>query len=214
MENEKVEIRDKIIITSVDVFQRLGARNVTMDDLARALGMSKKTLYQHFSDKKDLIRACMQSHIDRQECGIGDIMCAHSDAEQQVFNVMDYVEKELKSMAGAHRLIHDIQLYFPDTWQLFRKHKEEYVIKILEDNLRKGIEEGVYRPEIDVRVIARIRSAEIDAMINPDIFPMFEYNLHHLFEQLLLYYLYGICNAKGEKQLAKLLRLKHQQENP
>lgn len=214
MENPGSDTRIKIIRGSVETFARNGVKNITMDDLARALGMSKKTIYQHFEDKKDILKACVDQHFDQQECQMDSINTESLPAVEEVFRMMDFVSDQLKKMAAAHLLIHDIRMYYPESWSRFKEHRENYVIGKVESNLRKGIEEGVYRPEIDVRVISRIRAAEIDAILNPDLFPLFEYNLNHLFEQLLLYFLYGICTTKGEKQLSRLLRKKHQHENP
>jgi len=214
MENNKPDTRDKIIFGCVDMFQKFGVKNLTMDEIARGLGMSKKTIYQHFTQKKDILNACVDQHFDKQECQMDSIHLESLRAVEEVFRMMEFVSDQLKKMAGAHRLIHDIQKFYPDSWHRFKVHKESYVIGKIEANLIKGIEEGVYRSEIDVRIIARIRASEMDAMLNPDIFPMFEYNLNHLFEQILLYFLYGICTPKGEKELAKLLRKKHTTENP
>jgi AcrR family transcriptional regulator len=214
MENLKPDTREKIIQGSVDLFQKMGVKSLSMDDIARSLGMSKKTLYLHFSDKQDILKACVNKHFEHQECKIGNIQTENLAAVEEVFRMMELVSQQLRQMAGAHRLIHDIQQYYPEAWSRFREHKEQFVIARIEENLRKGIEEGVYRPEIDVRIIARIRASEMDAMLNPDLFPLIDYNLNQLFDQLLLYFLYGVCTPKGDKILAKLLRKKHRIENP
>jgi AcrR family transcriptional regulator len=214
MEIVKSETREKIIQGSIELFQRLGVKNLSMDDMARALGMSKKTLYLHFTDKQDILKACVNRHFERQECQLEGIHTENLAAVEEIFRMMEFVSAQIRQMAGAHRLIHDIQLYYPEAWSRFREHKEQFVIGRLEENLRKGIEEGVYRPEIDIRIIARIRASEMDAMLNPDLFPQYDFNLNQIFEQLLLYFLFGVCTPKGEKILARLLRKKHKNENP
>lgn len=199
---------------SEELFQKMGVKNLSMDEIARALGMSKKTIYLYFEDKQAILKACVNRHFEHQECRIGNIHSESLPAVEEVFRMMEFVSEQIRQMAGAHRLIHDIQLYYPEAWQRFREHKEQFVIARIEENLRKGIEEGVYRPEIDVRIIARIRASEMDAMLNPDLFPLMDYNLNQLFDQLLLYFLYGVCTPKGETILKRLLRKKHRLENP
>lgn len=214
MGNLKPEIRDRIVTGSVELFQKMGAKNLSMDDISRSLGMSKKTIYQYFEDKQTLLKVCVNYHFEGQECRMQSIHGENLPAVEEIFQIMDSVSSQIRQMAGAHRLIHDIQTYYPDAWSRFKEHKEKFVISLIEKNLIKGIEEGVYRPEIDVKIIARIRSAEIDAMLNPELFPMYDFNLNRLFEQLLLYFLHGVCTPIGVKILAKLIQKQQQSLNP
>ena len=211
---DKLDPREKILLGSEELFHQHGVKNLSMDEIARHLGVSKKTIYIYFKDKQDLLTACVRNHFLARETAMKSLHQQNLPAIEEYFYLMDEVSNSIREHTSSLLMIQEIKRYYPEVWGIFREFKQKCILNSVENNLRNGINEGVYRPEIDVAIIARIRGAEMEAISNPEIFPHYEFHLPHLFDQLLMYHLYGICTPKGAKKLISLLNKKHKIENP
>ncbi len=192
---------DRIIQGGEDLFLKAGIKSVTMDDIAKHLGMSKKTIYQFFKDKNELVIALVKKKLKEDE----DDMCTiinHSG---------DVIEKMLKMMKCSEDIfsrinpivIHDMQKYHPEAWQQFQNFKSGVIVRTLEDLLSQGIKEGYIRPDIDVKILARMRMAQVELGFDTKVFPIAEFSTWHVQYQFLEHFNYGICTLKGHKLLNK-----------
>ena len=101
------------------------------------------------------------------------------------------------------KLFYDLQKYHPDAWQLFIEYKENYILSIIEKNLKRGIEEGLYRENLNVKIMARLRAFQIEMAFNPAIFPPEKFNLVDIQLQMIDHFLRGIATDKGHKMINK-----------
>jgi len=192
---------DRIIQGGEDLFLQAGIRSVTMDDIARHLGMSKKTIYQFFKDKNELVIALTKKKLQEDEDQMNAIISRAENVIDQMFNMMKCSEEILSRINPI--VIHDLQKYHPDAWKLFQTFKAGVVIHKLEQLLTKGIEQGYIRPEIDVKIIARMHINVVEMGFNNSIFPISEFNVWKVQKQFLEHFNYGICTIKGIKLLNK-----------
>jgi AcrR family transcriptional regulator len=192
------EMREKILDAAVDEFSRFGVRSVTMDDIARHLGISKKTLYQEFSDKKELVRSAFERILSEDQCKINEIM--HS-SDDQVIETLVSISRMMR-----HRLqsinpitIHEVQKYFPEAWSVFVRHKEEVILHELIEIIERGKKEGYFRPEIEAPILARIRVDQITNAMEQSNFQDKEYDIVKVQLEMMDHFLHGIFTEKGRK---------------
>ena len=100
----------------------------------------------------------------------------------------------------AHRnpaLVYDLQKYYPNIWQLFQQFKSNFVLTMTEKTLARGIDQNLFRKDLNTCVLARLRVAEIDLGFNPNVYPPEKFNVSMVQQVLLEHFLYGICTLEG-----------------
>ncbi|HEY8931189.1 MAG TPA: TetR/AcrR family transcriptional regulator [Mucilaginibacter sp.] len=190
---------ERIIQGGEDLFLQAGIKSVTMDDIARHLGMSKKTIYQFFRDKNELVIALVKKKLKEDEDQIAAIISQSGNVIEEMINMMKCSEDIFSRINPI--VIHDMQKYHPEAWTEFQKFKAEVLISTMEELLGKGIKQGYIRPDIDVRIIARMRVTQVEMGFNTTIFPVAEFNPWKVQVQFLEHFNYGICTLKGYKLL-------------
>ncbi|MDB5158259.1 MAG: Transcriptional regulator, TetR family [Mucilaginibacter sp.] len=190
---------DRIIQGGEDLFLTAGIKSVTMDDIAKHLGMSKKTIYQFFKDKNELVIALVKKKLQEDE----DQMCAIIDKAgnviEEMINMMKCSEEIFSRINPI--VIHDLQKYHPDAWTQFQNFKADVIVHTLEELLTKGIQQGYIRPDIDVKIMARMRVTQVEMGFNANIFPIAEFSTWKVQYQMLEHFNFGICTLKGYKLL-------------
>ncbi|HEY2581004.1 MAG TPA: TetR/AcrR family transcriptional regulator [Mucilaginibacter sp.] len=190
---------ERILQGGEELFLKAGIRSVTMDDIARHLGMSKKTIYQFFSDKNELILALGKRKLKEDEDQMNEIISKSENVIEQMIKMMKCSEEMFSRINPI--VIHDMQKYYPEAWKQFQNFKTDVVIHKMEQLLTKGIKQGYIRPEIDVKIIARMHVNLIEMGFNNLIFPIAEFNIWKVQKQFLEHFNYGICTLKGVKLL-------------
>jgi len=192
---------ERIIQGGEDLFLTAGIKSVTMDDIAKHLGISKKTIYHFFKDKNELVVALTKKKLQEDEDQMCAIMSASGDVIEEMINMMKCSEEIFSKINPI--VIHDMQKYHPDAWKEFQNFKAEVLIRTLEELLNKGIKQGYIRPDIDVKIMARMRVTQVEMGFNTTLFPLAEFNPWQVQFQFLEHFNYGICTLKGYKLLDK-----------
>lgn len=203
MDNDK-----RILDKSKELFFRFGLRNITMDRIAQELGISKKTLYASYDTKNTIVKNITREFLRCQESEMDCIAQKAGNAIEELVEIMANINKVFESM--DFNVIYDMQRYFPESWQMFSEHKDQYILRGIIDNLNKGKSEGLYRQEINVEIIARARIEQIQLAMNPEIFPPEKFSVKEIHSQLLLHYVHGISTLKGHKLVNQYLN-KHEE---
>ena len=200
MEDKKLEILQK----TAGVYMRFGIRSVTMDDLARELGVSKKTLYHYFPDKDTLVQEIMQMKItlDQQ---ISEI------ARHNAQNAIDEMFEISQSVGDMIRHVHpsvfyDLQKYHPKAWAIMENHKWNFVYNQILSNISRGIKEGLYRENMNPELIARMHLAKTDMIFAGNLFPPESFNLEEVFDELFRFQIRGMASEKGIDYLKKRMK--------
>jgi AcrR family transcriptional regulator len=194
-----------IIEASLTLFSRYGIKRVTMDDVAKELGISKKTIYQHFCDKKYIVGAGVNIHIENLKNKLDEIIRNSKDAIHQLIEIMEYFSEYFQNT--SYLMIYDLQKYYPKEWKIIYNFKNDYMLHQVQENLKWGITEGIYRADIDIKVISKIRLLESELIFYPENFSAQQFDLRHLHTQVLTYYMHGIVSLKGHKILNKYLKI-------
>ena len=190
-------MKSRILFKGTQLFFRYGIKSVTMDSIASELGISKKTIYQHFPDKDSMVLQVVECFIEEDLKKWEDLDAKYSNVIEKMFKSFEMLKEMLENMNP--RLLYEIQKYFPDAFQKFIQYKEETTIKKIQLDFSRGIQEGYFRSDIDVELLARLRMAEVDLAFNPDFYPN---NKLSLFETQLTFsdiFMRGILTEKGLK---------------
>lgn len=196
-----MEQSERILVKARELFMRLGIRSVSMDDIASHLGMSKKTIYQFFADKDELVDRMMDNELVLMQQDCRHCYVNARDAVDEIFLTMDMIIEQFRHLNPV--VLSDLAKFHYRTWQRVEKHKEEFVGKIIADNLERGIQEGLYRPDINVEVMTRYRLGSMMMPFNSDVFPVRKYDLADVSRLLIEHYVYGLATAKGHKLIEK-----------
>ncbi|MGE5107004.1 MAG: TetR/AcrR family transcriptional regulator [Sphingobacteriales bacterium] len=196
-----MEIRDRIRGKAHDLFMQYGIRSVSMDDIAAQLGMSKKTIYQFFSDKDELVDAVVNDELDdtQKDC----MRCReHSkDAIEEILLTMEQVHEQLSKMNPM--VLFDLEKFHQKSFQKFSKHKHEFLYKVIKANIERGIKEELYRPDINIDVISKYRLESMMIAFDVFVFPPGKYKLAEVTQEIMEHFLYGLTSLKGYKQILK-----------
>jgi AcrR family transcriptional regulator len=197
----EIDNKERIKIQATDLFMRYGVRSVSMDDIANQLGMSKKTIYQYYADKDELVDAVIMSEINHNEACCQIDINDSENAVHELFLAMDMVLEMFRSMNAS--VLYDLEKYHPTAFQKFLKHKNDYLYGVIRNNLIRGIREGLYREDINIDIIARFRVEIVLIPFNPGFQAKVKHNLAEIEEEIILHYLYGLVNLKGHKMILK-----------
>lgn len=188
-------MRHKIIKESTTLFFRYGIKSITMDDIAKELGISKKTLYQHFENKNDLLMACIEWHDTEEKVILKSFQLEATNAIDEMIRIAKYIQRMLERTSPT--LIYDIQKYHREAWDKMHKVRFEDITKEIETNIIRGINEGLYRSDINIDLTTKFYVNNSFACTNPDIFPNDQYKINDLVKNHILNYLHSIVSSKG-----------------
>jgi TetR/AcrR family transcriptional regulator, cholesterol catabolism regulator len=210
-----MEIAARILKEANGLFKRYGVRSVSMDDLAQHLGISKKTIYQHYEDKDTLITAAIQMEVTLIEGTCDQHYCQAANAIEEMFLVMRFVDQFFRNMNPS--VLYDLEKFHPRAFQLIQNHKEKYFFEMVLKNLQRGIAEELYRPELNVDIITRFHVESSMLTFVPGLFDYQRYTVGEVNHELLEHYLYGIVSIKGHKMVLKYKqdsqkKLKHESQ--
>ncbi len=192
-----MDIRERIIDQAKSLFMRLGIRSVSMDDICSQLGISKKTIYQHFKDKDELVDLVLQAEIAVMQKEALGCCLPSKDAVDEIFNTMQLITKQLGNMNPV--ILVDLHKYHFTSFQQFMHHKNSFLLDIISKNLKRGIAEGYYRQDLQVEILAKYRLESMMLAFNMDIFPTSRYNLAEVSIAIIENFLYGLATEKGFK---------------
>jgi AcrR family transcriptional regulator len=196
-----MDIKERIQAKTHELFMQYGIRSVSMDDIAEQLGMSKKTLYQYFKDKDELVDGVVEGHINMIQ---KDCVGCRQDAQDAIHEVYITMERILAEFTNMNpMLLNDLEKFHFKAYQRFREHKDKFLAQVIRQNIEWGIREEVYRPELNVDVICKFRLESMMIPFNVSVFPPGKYNLAALSSIIIEHFVYGLATIKGHKLIQK-----------
>ncbi len=200
MTEKSTEILEKAAL----IFMRYGIKSVTMDDIARELVISKKTLYKFFTDKNDLVRQIIESKLEfnRQEC------CMSQEHSENAIDAMFLINRTVRrQFANIHpSVFYDLQKYHQDAWRLLEIYRNEFIRGEIEENMTRGISEGFYRSNVDIPVTATFYMILIDRIISGELVIEQHFKYDTLFIELMRYHIRAIASEKGINYLIERIK--------
>ncbi|MBX2957290.1 MAG: TetR/AcrR family transcriptional regulator [Cyclobacteriaceae bacterium] len=205
---EEQGVKEKILKGAEELFMRYGVRSISMDDIARHLMVSKKTLYQHFVDKDELVMMVSRNHLQRNKSEFEGIWEASKNPIEELARISACMKGNMEAMNPS--LLFDLQKFHPKAWAEWIEFKNKYIRENVVRNLMKGMEDGYIRPDINPEIMAAMRIELVQLAFNNEIFPPSQYKLPEVQEQIFDHFVYGLVTEKGKKLYQKCKTLNTQ----
>lgn len=185
----------ELLERSSAVFMKYGLKSVTMDDLCREIGVSKKTIYKYFEDKNDLVLTIIQFKVnmDKEACHV----CTNKagNAIDELVNISRFVIEQFSNINPS--VFFDLRKHYPEAWKRMHDHKWEFVLNNIRDNIIRGKKENLYRDNLDPDIISRYYVAGMDSMMDGEVYPYPEFKIDEILTEVLRFHIRGLANDNG-----------------
>jgi AcrR family transcriptional regulator len=180
-----------------------------MDDVARELGISKKTLYQHIKDKTELVEKVLQADIEERNVFLDNLLEKNLNAIDELFEINKHVNHILQKHNPS--TFYDLKKYYPSLLNNLKCNRRERMYEIFLNNIIKGKKQNLFRKEINEQIIVKFYLDRMDNIGRSENFSNQEIISTEVFYELFIYHIHGIANPNGIKLLyEKLKELKTQ----
>ncbi|MDG2344101.1 MAG: TetR/AcrR family transcriptional regulator [Flavobacteriales bacterium] len=177
------------------LFQQHGIKSLTMDDLAEKLGCSKKTLYVYYKNRADLVSKVITQDMDDHYDDIQSIIDQNLNPIDEFFSLNQVDLKKIKTIHPSAQ--YDLKKYYPEAWKVFDLVIKQRGFDLTLNNLKKGIDCGFYRSEINPEIMARILSEKLELIFNGDLFQSHLISFPQVYQELMTHYMLGVVSKKG-----------------
>lgn len=191
----------KILSASAELFSQYGFKTITMDDIARRAGISKKTLYQHFANKQEVVQESVVWYKNNTSESCAMVLKDSENAIEAMVKMLaffDNMNKRINPMA-----MFELQRFFPEAYKTFRDLLVDRDVVMIRDNMLQGIKEGLYREDINADLLARYRLETSLLILQPNLLVNDRNNLMSVALEIGEHFLYGIMTEKGVHQYQK-----------
>jgi len=197
-------LKQRIIEKATELYNHVGIKSITMDDVARELGISKKTLYQYVSDKKDLVKKVCEHELAKKRESFMQLSRGSLNAIEEIIEANKLVLKIIKEYNPTK--FYDLKKYYPDIYNKIRKDQRDNMYRTMVANLKKGKEEGLFRKDLDENVIAKLYISRVEYPLESDLLTPEEFTSPRFIIQSFIYHIHGIANEKGLKMVEKYMK--------
>jgi AcrR family transcriptional regulator len=192
-----MENKERILQKANDLFMRYGIRSITMDEIAAQLGISKKTIYQFFTDKDAMVEAVVNDEMKRNEEGCRIYSQEAENAVHEIFLAMDGMQEMLKTVNP--QLMYELEKHHPTAYKRLKQYKYQFLFNMVKENLQRGAAEDIYRPGLNIDLITRHRIESAFMPFNSEAFPQNKFPMNQTCQELAILFLHSVCNEKGKK---------------
>ncbi|MEK0422956.1 MAG: hypothetical protein RLZ95_866 [Bacteroidota bacterium] len=194
-------MENRILFKARDLMTRHGVKHVTMDDIATQLGISKKTIYQFYKDKDALVMAVVNFELEEQSIKCQRTQDNADNAVHEMFMILEDIQQMFKNMNPM--TMNELAKYYPEAFMRIQNHKDDFMHKIIKTNLIKGIEQGVYRKEIDPEILSIYRLETSFVPFNAQLYPFSKFDIGKVTLQIIENFIYGVMSIKGIELMEK-----------
>lgn len=195
--------QERIKLKAQELFRVYGIKAVTMDEISTQLGISKKTLYQSFKNKNDLVDNVIIDILDQTKTSCGQ--CRHS-AENAVHELFSALKVMDEVMATANpTILFDLERWYPKTYKRFQEYKNDFLYNLIYENIVWGKRDGLYREDIDEELYCKVRLEMIIMSLNDQLFPRIKYNFLQIQRGMMFLFLHAMVTPAGLKLFKKYL---------
>lgn len=190
-------IKERIIESATDLFLKKGVKSVTMDEIATTNGVSKRTLYELFEDKSELIEACI-NYTDKQHLQFFEQMKNSKSNILEIF-INIYKNRSEVVMGADKDFFGQIKRYYPDIYKRTVTSLKEKRVESSKKLLELGQEQGLFISNMDKDLVARVLSEVVMVLSSSELASAYKYNMMDLFKNTMILYTRGISTEKGRK---------------
>ncbi len=199
-----MEQRERILEEATEQFFRYGIRNVTMDEIAAALGISKRTVYEIFKDKTELVVSCLQELSRKQELKNDEIISVTGNVIETIFLFMQEGIKVMNSI--NHVFFSDLKKYYPKIAKTIHEKNIQNSYNLTYKLLYKGLNEGLFRKDINIPIVSRLFHEQMNMISDEKIFPRDEFNHTEVFQSLVINFMRGISTSQGIEMIDNIIK--------
>lgn len=211
-ETTPAAVRGRILEAARRRFFREGYARVTMDELARELGMSKKTLYQHFPTKAALAAAVMETFRAQVAEGLGRIFEDHTlSLPERLARAFAEAARHLRQIEKP--FLEDLARFLPDVWAETERFRSETIARLLGDVLREGQAAGFIRTDVPVEIMLRSFQAVAERLVTPSSLMELPYTLPEMIRLVIRLLFEGMLTDAARGDFRKALDAIASEEN-
>lgn len=198
-----VDDREVALIEQVnEVFLKKGIKKVTMDDMAKELKISKKTLYKYVKNRSELVQKSVMFHVQRDQRMVEEIQAKNLNPILEIRELVNFVVETLSKMNSA--IHYDLERYFPEAGAIVNEYFHGFVFQCIHENLLKGQKDGSYRKNFNAEIIGKLFISKMDLLYDAELFPTNKFTFVQVYLDFIQYHLHGITSEEGTKILKKI----------
>lgn len=205
--NDYSDSKSIIALKALDLFWQYGIRSVSMDDIATAAGVSKKTIYQHYTNKDELVMGVVKAALQENKEHCWKESQVAENAIHESFLAINEISELFRRMNPL--VLFDLKKYHPRAYKAYSEYKSEFLYQELKNSLERGIKEGLYREDLDLETITRFRVESILIPFIPDFYTKVTVSLEEANRELFYLFMYGVASSKGYKLIDKYKKNKN-----
>ncbi|MFY0594748.1 TetR/AcrR family transcriptional regulator [Roseivirga sp.] len=190
-------MKEKIAVRASELMLQFGIRTVTMDDISKDLGISKKTIYQYFKDKKELVNTITSLHLNLEKERFEGSANESVDSVHELIIVSQCLRDSMKDMKMS--LMNELQKFYPESWQMYEDFKKGVMLDSITKVIIRGQKEGLFRAEVDPHLVAVMRIEQVQSFIMRNLFPKDQYSLYDVQMQLFDHFIHGLFTIEGHQ---------------
>ena len=194
-------MKDKILEVSLMLFFKYGIKSVTMDDIAKEMGVSKKTIYQFFKEKDDIVNKLCEMEMTRHQKDFNEIYGAAKDPIHEMTLIYQHLEKVFRAINPV--FFHDLHKQYSQALNRFNTFKKEFMLSHIERNIKEGIKQKLYRNDLDLAFVAQYRLVQMDMLMMGNGFAIENISYTKAHQMVLDIFMHGISTVKGHKLINK-----------
>ncbi|MDD4225122.1 MAG: TetR/AcrR family transcriptional regulator [Mariniphaga sp.] len=199
-----MEIQDRIVENATKQFLQFGIRNVTMDGIATELGISKRTVYENYKDKTELVRQCMEYMFRQHEMKTREVIATSKNV---IVVITVFMRVGMQAMNAINPVFfQDMKKFYPAIWKIYHQRNLAQSFQMIEKLLKQGIQEKLFREDINLKIISKLFYEQNNMIMDENIFPRNEFNLPEIFQNLTINFLRGISTNRGIKIIDELMK--------
>jgi len=199
-----MEIKDRIIEVSSALFIKTGIKALTMGEIAKEMGISKRTLYEHYANKESLLKACLEfweKENDRVEKEINESSTNPVDLVHKHF---EYAVAILLNVNPA--FFGDLKKHYSALWKCQYKEMQQKRNNLIIQFFDFGIQEGYFRPSVQREIAAKLFYAQVELLHDNNVFAPNMFSKADVFAEIIVIFLRGICTEKGLNEVNRLFK--------
>ena len=197
--------KEKVLHAAESMYMRYGIKSISMDDIARELGISKKTLYQHVENKEDLIGQILKMRIARETAMIQSAIKNADNALEEILTIARSITLELRTMSP--KVLFDLQKYYRNIFAAVESFHSDFIYQTIKNNIMRGVREGIYRDNLNEEIIAKLYVGKNLMLVDEGSFPLDTYHRDELFQEHMYYHIHGIASPEGIKLLENYVKI-------
>lgn len=195
--------KENLINSSKELFLKYGVKSVSMDDIAKFLGISKKTIYNFVSNKSNLVLEVLKIIVKEEKETIEEINKQSVNAIDEMAAIARYILQFLRKMKPT--LTYDLQKYHSESWSFVETEHLAFIEKVIRRNLTRGKIEGLYKSSLNEDILSKLYMNMARILVDEHAFPSSEYDRPMVYENFFHYHMGGVMNEKGVKELQKYM---------